>query len=331
MLMYLLTRLRRILKRSGPHRALMLAVWLLSLAQLGRAQVSPAAPAAADPDALSGQVRDQSSSQPVGFVSVSVLRHPYGTVADARGRFGLRLPASYDADSVRLSLVGYASRTLAVGRLRQLTRAGEPLLLRPQAVALGTARVRASGLRRVGAGNQGGGMYEGFKHNLSGNQLGQLITVKRPAFLQEVSFRITHCTYDTVYLRLNVYGLRDGFPAASVLPRPVYLRVSQAQTEERLYVNLRPYKLWLDTDVAVCVELVRSLGQGTLVFLAAWPGGGPSFQLEQTPGPLAAANLKPPGMTEVKVKQLRQPDNGPWTCYPNVGMGFDATLLELPE
>lgn len=108
---------------------------------------------------------------------------------------------------------------------------------------LRSARVQAAGLKRVVVGNQGKGMLEDYKYNLASNQSGQLIAVKHPAFLQEMSFKVTHYTYDTLYFRLNVYQLKDGFPSENILPKPVYLRVSREQTGDRIYINLRPYKL----------------------------------------------------------------------------------------
>jgi hypothetical protein len=304
-------------------RAGALLAFLWGGAYQARAQAAPE-------DRLAGQVLDQASRRPLGYVSVGVLRHPFGTVADKQGRFALTLPARYDADSVRFSLLGYAPRTLAVAELRRLVRTGS-VLLRAQAVPLRAARVQAPGLLRVVVGNQGKGMLEDYKYNLAGNQSGQLIAVKHPAFLQEMSFKVTHCTYDTLYFRLNVYRLKGGFPDENILPKPVYLRISREQTGDRIYVNLRPYKLWLTEDVAVCLELVRSLVKGTLLLLANWPGGGPSYQLQQTPGPLDALNTIPKGMIDAKVREEKQPNNGPWIRFPNVGMGFEATLLELPD
>jgi len=61
----------------------------------------------------------------------------------------------------------------------------------------------------------------------------------------------------------------------------------------------------------VCLELVRSLGKGTLLLLANWPGGGPSYQLQQTPGPLDALNIIPRGMIDAKVREEKQPNKGP--------------------
>lgn len=282
--------------------------------------------------ALAGQVRDHLTRQPLGYASVGVLRHPFGTVADGQGRFSLTLPARYDADSVRFSQLGYAPRTLAVAELRRLVRSG-PVLLRPQAVPLRGAVVRAPGMRRRVAGNFGGGMMlEAFKYNLAGNQFGQRMAVGHAAWLQDISFKITHCTYDTVYLRVNVYQVGpDDFPGANLLAAPVYVRVGRAETDDRVFVNLRPSKLWLTADVIVSLELVRSLGKGTLAFMANWPGGGPSYHLEQTPGPLSEKSIAPKGTTEAHVAEVKQPNQGPWLKYPRVGVGIEAALLELPE
>ncbi|MGI4870779.1 MAG: carboxypeptidase-like regulatory domain-containing protein [Janthinobacterium lividum] len=301
---------------------------LLLLTSFYRANAQAAPPSAA---LLTGQLLDQTTRRPLGFVSVRVLRYPFGTVADARGRFTLTLPARYDADSVHFSLLGYASRTVAVAALRQLVASG-PLLLRPQAAPLRTVRVQAPGLKRRVVGNQGNQMMlQDYTYNSAGNQLGQLIRVQHPAFLQEMSFKITHCSYDTVYFRLNVYELKGGFPGGNILPRPIYLHLSQEQTANRIYVNLRPYKLWLTEDVVLSLELVRSLPPGTLMLLANWPGGGPSYELDQTPGPLDVLNIPPKGVTDAHVRLEKQPNNGPWIKFPGVGLGLDATLLELPE
>ena len=302
----------------------------LLLALTGLLLVHPAPAQTPAEGQLAGQVLDQTTRRPLGFVSVGVLRHPFGTVADERGRFLLTLPARYDADSIRFSLLGYASRTVAVGELRRLVAQG-PVLLRKQGVPLRPVRVRAPGLRRRVVGNQGGAaMLCDFKANMAGNQLGQRLAVRRPAFLEEASFSLPFCSYDTVYLRLNVYQVRDDFPGPNILPRPIYLRLSREQTASRIYVNLRPYKLYLTEDVIVAVELVRSLGKGTFCFYGA-PLSGPCYQLEQTPGPLDGKEVTPDGYLDVPVRSKRQPDNGPWLKYPGVGMGLDATLLELPE
>lgn len=280
---------------------------------------------------LNGQLLDQATRTPLGFVSVSVVGQPFGTVANAQGRFTLDLPTNFDADSVRYSLLGYATRTWRVGDLRRLTVTG-PLLLQAKAVPLAEARVSSAGLKRRVLGNSTLGTImriDGFAANLAGNQIGQRIVIKRPAFLEEVSIGVKDCTYDTVLFRLNVYKLRRDYPAENILPAPIYFKVSREQMRNRLHFNLRRYRLYVTEDVVVAVELVRSLGKGELWFGQPLVGGGPFYKLEQTPGPGTALNVAPKkSMNTVDMKR-HQPD-GPWTKYPNLGVGIDATVLELP-
>ena len=292
----------------------------------------PSRMAQAQLPSLSGQLLDQTTRAPLGFVSVGVVGQPYGTVANAQGRFTLNLPTSYDADSVRFSLVGYAPRTWRVSDLRRLAAAG-PLALRVRAVPLAEARVRAAGLKRRVLGNstlRSTMRVDGFAANSAGNQIGQRIGIKHPAFLEEVSVGIRICTYDTVAFRLNVYKLRGDYPAENLLPVPIYFQVSREQMRSRVYLNLRRYHLYLTEDVVVAVELVRSLGKGELWFGQPLVGGGPFYKLEQTPGPGIALNVTPKNSMNTIDMKRHQPD-GPWTKYPNLGVGIDATILELPE
>lgn len=308
------------------------AFWIALLMASFRAVASSRAQVPAVADALTGQVLDQANNQPLGFVSVGVLGHPYGTVADAQGRFALDLPASYDGDSVRCSLVGYASRTWQVGELRRLVRAGA-LHLTARPVPLAEARVSSAGLKRRVLGNttiQKTMRIDDFAANMAGNQIGQRIMIKRPAFLEEVSFSITDCTYDTMAFRLNVYKLRRDYPAENILPAAIYFRVNRQQAQDRIHLNLRRQHLYLTEDVVVAVELVRSLGKGTLEFGCQLAGGGPFYKLEQTPGPTDAKNVIPKNAMSTIDMKRKQPD-GPWTKYPNIGLGIDATILELPE
>lgn len=281
---------------------------------------------------ISGDILDQGTRKPLGFVSVGVLRQPFGTVADAHGYFLLSLPASYDADSVRFSLIGYASRTLRVADLRRTMTAG-PLLLRAQAVPLTEARVKAKNLKRRVLGNSTPGLtlrMDGFEANMAGNQIGQLIPIKKPAFLESVALRLFRCTYDTVYFRLNIYKLRHDYPAENILPRPVYWAVTREDVEGSVSLDLRPYHLYLTEDVVVALELLDSLDGGQLWFRQPLAGGGPYYLLKQTPGPGTAPNSVPTGWVDSHDLKVPQP-GGPWIKYPTIGVGINAVVLQQPD
>ncbi len=291
----------------------------------------PASAQATNPLVVAGVVADQATHRPLAYVSVGVLRRPLGTVADARGRFSLGLPTSYDADSVRFSLVGYASTTVTVAELRRRVGAG-PLLLRPQPVLLPEAIVRATGLQRQVVGNSANASPVSFLFdtNKLGNQIGQRMKVKRPGFLQEVSFHIQECTYDTLFYRVNVYAVKDDFPADNILPQPLYVRLSRRQVQDRIVIDLRRYRLWVTADVVVALELVKTLGPGLLQLTGTFLGG-PSYALEQAPEPADPKNPKPKGAVDLKVVAEKQPNGGPWTKTAGIGVGIDATLLQVPR
>jgi len=148
----------------------------------------------------------------------------------------------------------------------------------------------------------------GFDSNDLGNQTGQLIRIKRPTMLEQVSFHINKCTYDSLFFRVNVYRLGpNGLPdeQRNILPEAVYVRLAKAQTTSRIRADLSRYQLWLEPGqyVAVCLELVRDLGAGKL-YLTATMLGGPLF-------------VKEGGVTRA------------WEKVGAFGMGIDATVTEI--
>ncbi|MBD2769895.1 carboxypeptidase-like regulatory domain-containing protein [Hymenobacter sp. BT664] len=269
----------------------------------------------AQSESIAGQALNQSTQAPLPYASVGVLGRPVGTVADEQGRFSLRIPPEYDADSLRISLVGYRPLTMTVRAFRQRTcPAGPPcpvLLVAAAQTALSEVVVRPKGraVRRV-LGNSSNSKYASmtFDNNDLGNQVGQLIRIKRPTMLEQVSFHINKCTYDSLFYRVNVYRLGpNGMPdeRRNILPEAVYVRLAKAQTADRIRLDLSRYQLWLEPDehVAVCLELVRDLGPGKL-HLTATILGGPVF-------------VKEGGVGEG------------WQKVGAFGMGIDATVTEI--
>lgn len=246
------------------------------------------AAASAQTPVLRGQAVDAATGHPLPYASVGVLHRPAGTVANGEGNFVLAVPGQFDADSLRVSLVGYQSYTATVAQFRQRLCGAEracPVALKASTeLAEVVVRPRGRAVRRV-LGNTVAtpGVAQRFADNVLGNQVGQRIRSQYPAMLEQVSFKISSCTYDSLFYRLNVYPLGpDGRPdeRRNLLPEAVYVRVAKAQTATRICMDLSRYQLWLAPrqEVAVCLELVRNLGPGKLWFAATFPYGGPVFE-----------------------------------------------------
>jgi hypothetical protein len=277
--------------------------------------LSTPAYAQSESESVSGQVLDRNTRAPLPYASVGVLGRPAGTVADEQGRFSLPISREYDADSLRISLVGYRPLTITVRAFRQRACPAGPacpvLLVAAAQTALSEVVVRPKGraVRRV-LGNSSNSKFASmlFDSNDLGNQVGQIVRIKRPAMLEQVSFHINKCSYDSLFYRVNVYRLgADDQPdeQRNILPEAVYVRLAKAQTADRIRVNLSRYQLWLEPGqhVAVCLELVRDLGPGKLELTATMLGG-----------PMC---VKEGGVTE------------PWEKVGAFGMGIDATVTEI--
>lgn len=275
------------------------------------AQAAPASPAGSVLT-LTGQVTDASTHEPVPYASLSVAGTPAGTVADALGRFQLKVPAQYSHDSLRVVLAGYRTYTASVQDFQQQacpTEAPCVVALVPQPVQPADVAQPAGRVVRRTLGNADylQTVPQLFPGNAPGIQVGQPIRVKRRAQLEEVSFLVARCTYEYAFFRLNVYPLAaDGRPNEQrhLLPASVYVRVDRSEQAQRVRLDLRQYGLTLEPgqEVAVCLELVSKPGSGELELTNTAANG---FLLEKYSA------------------------SGPWTKVDNYGAGIAATVTEL--
>lgn len=261
-------------------------------------------PAVAAAQALAGQVLDLATQAPVVYVSIGVLHRPAGTVADAQGHFTLDVPAAYDQDSLRLALLGYAPLTVRVADFRQqLTQAAGRVLLRATPTPLAEVLVRPGTVtqRVIGNSTVSNTVSGGFKMNRLGSQLAQGLHLRRPATLEEVSFHVAECTYDSLFYRVNVYQVEHDVPTASLLPEPVYVRVRKGETKARFVADLRRFHLTVQGDIAVGLEMVKELGPGEL-----------RLSMSLLKGPIYIANQSA----------------ADWEKMRGFGLGIDATVAE---
>ena len=263
-----------------------------------------AAPEHAQSTTLIGQVLDQTTQAPVAYASVGVLRRPVGTVADDQGRFALNLSGANDQDSLRISLLGYAPRTMQMAAQRQqLGRSGGRFYLLSAPMQLAEVVVRPGKLTRRIVGNSTNSyrVSGSFVMNTLGKQLAQGMHVRRPSPLEQVSFHVSRCIYDSLFYRVNVYQVLDGQPTTNLLPEPVYVRVRKGQTQDRLVADLRRFHLTVRGDIAMSLEMVKNLGPGELM-----------LSVSLLKGPVYFADQAMSGLERVR----------------GFGVGIDATVTE---
>jgi hypothetical protein len=278
---------------------------------------------------LAGQVVDQTTGQPIGEVSIRLNEQGLGTISNSKGKFYLNAPSEHAADSVRLSHLGYATRTWSVAAFKQqLQTDGGRVWLQAQRVALAEAQVSAKALQRRVLGNSSDASrpFYYFTDNTPGNQIGQRIPLKRGGWLEAVSFHLAACSYDTLYLRVNVYALEAGFPTKQLLREPVYIRLTKPHLTDRVSLNLSQYQLCLTGDVVVALELLRPLGPGTLAFSGVRLPG-PCYYID-LPGDGHNRNIPPRGTHNAHEPWQQSTDGSAWRKMTGFSIGINATVLQ---
>jgi hypothetical protein len=278
---------------------------------------------------LVGQVVDQTTGQPIGEVSIRLNEQGLGAISNPKGKFYLTIPTSHVADSVRLSHLGYATHMWSVAAFNQQLQAdGGRVRLQAQQVPLAEAQVSAKALQRRVLGNSSDAVrpFYYFTDNTPGNQIGQRIPLKRAGWLEAVSFHLAACSYDTLYLRLNVYALEAGFPTKQLLREPVYIRLTKPHLTDRVSLNLSQYQLWLTGDVVVALELLRPLGPGTLAFSGVRLPG-PCYYID-LPGDGHNRNIPPRGTHNAHEPWQQSTDGSTWRKMTGFSVGINATVLQ---
>ncbi|MEI8135831.1 MAG: carboxypeptidase-like regulatory domain-containing protein, partial [Bacteroidota bacterium] len=67
-----------------------------------------------------GVLLDSAYSQPIEFANIGIVGKGFGTVTNDKGEFNFSLPDSLANSPIKLSMIGYKSKTLSLQKLSEL-------------------------------------------------------------------------------------------------------------------------------------------------------------------------------------------------------------------
>ncbi|HNA58804.1 MAG TPA: carboxypeptidase-like regulatory domain-containing protein, partial [Chitinophagales bacterium] len=168
---------------------------------------------------ITGTVHDIETGETLPFVTIGIPGHGLGTVAQADGKFSLRTDGAGDNDTIRISMIGYATEKTTVGAWRKKSQVD--VFLSPIATQLDQVTVRPHDYKKVRLGNDyhtmtvqvgfNGGGEDTVEVNPPGAELGTIMKVKdgRKYFLDSCGMNLTAFTPDSAVLRINFYQLQN--------------------------------------------------------------------------------------------------------------------------
>lgn len=222
--------------------------------------------------AVEGRIQDKVTGEPLAYVNIGVVGKDVGTVSNQQGNFLLNIDERYNQDTLKISIVGYQSRSFVVADFRKQMQ-NNPTVTLTEATAMlkevvvEDKRYRGRKLNEKVLGNTDAtdGSQTGFDTNLLGNEMGIIVKVRRkPTFIQDFSINITENQYNSFKFRINFYTVKKGLPDTNILTDNIV--VDSQLKEGNLTVDLREYNIVMEDNFFVAMEWIEDLESKSLFF-----------------------------------------------------------------
>lgn len=245
------------------------------------------------------QLLDSLTKKPIEFVNVGVLSKGIGTVTDENGIFHLNIADSLKNNVLKISCIGYESKTISIIKLVGLNT----FLIKRSAINLAEIKVvvkRKPKYKILGNDTQTKNITAGFTDNNLGSELAVKLNIKHAdTKIKNVKFNITSNPFDSLVFRFNVYDAdADGRPSKNILTQMILIEPTLKIGLVEL--NLDNYNIYTSTDLFIAIEWINDLGDNKGLFFSSQLLGGGSY--------------------------FRKASQGKWEKVPTVGIGLSALV-----
>lgn len=236
-----------------------------------------------------GNTVDQQNSLPVPYVSIGIVNKPIGTVSDSLGRYTLSYLQSEvkTTDSIAFSAIGYKRVSMD---WNTFLKSGRMVKLSESTNLLKSVSIKANPgkLKNYGRSSASIIFFPAMYKNIpktsddKGREQAAILKIDKDIFLRKLSFSISRKNFKKIKLRLNIYDVRDGLPAQSILHKDVVFEVAgntKVGMQAPESIDLKPYQIYIQgrKEIAVALailELEPREGDTskTAFFIPSFPG-----------------------------------------------------------
>ena len=230
---------------------------------------------------ITGRVIDTKTGEPVPFASIGIKGKTMGTLSTETGYFSITVSNVGADDSLKVSSIGYISRSFPMAKAQQFQN--EPIYLTQSSVQLDEVVVKPSKTYTLVLGNKKYNKnIQCYFQGANNNYLGVEAAIKannkkgREIWFENFSFYLNkNATQDTIMFRLNLYKAdKKGLPGENILKKPVVFKVYK-QTGI-ITVDLKPYAIYTNDDFFISLEcLSKEVNKDNLSFSGSIVG--PAF------------------------------------------------------
>ncbi|WP_299314472.1 carboxypeptidase-like regulatory domain-containing protein [uncultured Aquimarina sp.] len=248
-----------------------------------------------------GILKDSETGQPISYVNIGIVEKDKGTVSTEEGKFELEIPLDLMNDTIKLSSIGYQSKSMIAKEFVAILKANSIIGLLPKVTELNEVVVINKKLKKKILGNKTKSkkMRGAFNNAVAGNEVGIKIKIKdSPTYVKKFHTNVVSNTSEKVKFRLNFYSLKDGLPYEKIIKEDIIFSVNVK--EGQFTLDLKEYNIVVEEDFYSTIELLENQKPEEKLFFSA--------------GLL--------GNTMV----YRYTSQGEWTKSNTVGIGFNYTV-----
>lgn len=174
---------------------------------------------------ISGKVIDESTKKTISFVSVGIKGTNIGTLSDDSGFFKINLEKALQADSFKISAIGYKSKIYSITKVQSFSE--EQIYLQPENYTLKEVIILPTKTKHKVLGNKRYNKrgYCSFKSKAKGTQVAIKIENEKnkSLFVEDFNFCLNINAFgDSIIFRLNFYDSdANGLPGKSLLKKQI--------------------------------------------------------------------------------------------------------------
>lgn len=243
---------------------------------------------------ISGRTVNEITKQSLPYVSIGIKGKVIGTVSDSSGyyRLSYRKDEISGTDSIFFSAVGYETVKMSFERY---LNADKIILLKELPLLLKTVQVSAKPRKMKSYGRWSASlvffpaMYKTIPRysDEKGREQATILKTDPDIFIRKLNFLINRRNFRQIKLRFNIYGVKNGLPAQSLLSRDVVFDVAGSTAigmPRAESIDLRPYAIELKGHKEIAVSLA-------ILDIQPLPGDsvGQAFYVPSFPNPLRSS------------------------------------------
>jgi len=219
---------------------------------------------------VDGITKDSETKKPIPYVNIGIVKKNFGTVSDSVGKFNLNFPSTLEKDTIRLSSIGYQTKSILVKDFLLSLKMNSIVELLPDITKLREVVVTNKKLKEeiIGTRTKSKKFGNGFSNAALGCEFGSKIKIKHsPIYIKKFHANVNSNTSQRTKFRLNFYNIKDGLPNEKIVDENIIFTIGVKQG--KFILDLEEYNIIVEENFYCTIELVESQKRGEEIFFSA--------------------------------------------------------------